>query len=62
MLVAVQHRTNWQDGIQRWERREKFVWFLQDALGSLDIGYRTPTVTVQLVDKFEGMGSVDGRV
>ena len=49
--LSVQHRTNWQDGILRWERRDKFTRFIQDALASLDIRYAMPTLPVQLIRK-----------
>lgn len=46
LLLYIEHKSNWQDGGKRWERRTRFMYALKDALQDLDIKYSLPTQTI----------------
>ncbi len=52
--ISVQHRKNWQDGMLRWDRREKFVAFMQDAIQSLEIKYQKSSFPITILHEENG--------
>ncbi|KAJ4473751.1 Mechanosensitive ion channel-domain-containing protein [Lentinula aciculospora] len=48
LIVAVEHRPNWQDWGGRWTRRNAFMKFLKGVLEELDVKYMMPTQPVLL--------------
>ncbi|PFH45314.1 hypothetical protein AMATHDRAFT_71842 [Amanita thiersii Skay4041] len=48
LIVAMEHRPNWQDWGGRWERRTKFMRHLKTVLGELNVEYTMPVQPVLL--------------
>ncbi|SJL03324.1 uncharacterized protein ARMOST_06677 [Armillaria ostoyae] len=48
LIVAMEHRPNWQDWGGRWARRTAFMRNLKTILEELDVGYSTPLQPVLL--------------
>ncbi|TFL05931.1 Mechanosensitive ion channel-domain-containing protein [Pterulicium gracile] len=43
LVIAIEHRSNWQDWGGRWARRNEFMKALKEILQDLDISYMLPT-------------------
>lgn len=53
LLLYLEYKGNWQDAGRRWERRNRFMYALKDALTELEITYDLPSqkvVTAQASD------------
>lgn len=50
LRIAIQHRTNFQDSMQRWNRRCKLLYWLKEQFEELDIGYNGTVQRLRLVD------------
>ncbi|KAG2181089.1 hypothetical protein INT43_008671 [Umbelopsis isabellina] len=46
LLLYLEYKGNWQDGGRRWERRNRFMYALKDALTELEITYDLPSQKV----------------
>jgi len=51
LVIAVQHRPNWQDWGGRWGRRTAFMRYLKTVLEDLDVKYTMPIQPVLLPNK-----------
>ncbi|KAJ7077903.1 Mechanosensitive ion channel-domain-containing protein [Mycena belliarum] len=59
LIVAMEHRANWQDWGGRWGRRTAFMRNLKTVLEDLDVRYSLPVQPVMLPQGFPSMGRQD---
>ncbi|KIK60286.1 hypothetical protein GYMLUDRAFT_601421 [Collybiopsis luxurians FD-317 M1] len=57
LVVAMEHRPNWQDWGGRWTRRNVFMKFLKGVLEELDVKYMMPTQPVLLPSYAQAINS-----
>ncbi|KAG6891327.1 hypothetical protein C0992_008781 [Termitomyces sp. T32_za158] len=57
LIVAMEHRPNWQDWGGRWTRRNLFMRNLKQILEDLDVEYTMPVQPVLTNQPFRSSGS-----